>query len=33
MQIYAIKLMETQSQKVNFEVFYRSGTLKNYLTI
>jgi len=25
--------MKSQSQKVNFQVFYRSGTLKIYLTI
>jgi len=25
--------MKSQSQKVNFEVFYRDGTLKTYLII
>jgi len=33
MQIYAKKIMKTQSQKVNFEVFSCLGTLKIYLTI
>ena len=33
MQIYAKKLMKSQSQKVNFEVFYRDGTLNINLII
>lgn len=33
MQIYAKKIMETQSQKVNFEVFSCPGTLNINLTI
>jgi hypothetical protein len=32
MQIYAKKIMKSQSKKVNFEVFSCPGTLKIYLT-
>ena len=32
-QIYAKKIMKSQSKKVNFEIISCSGTLKIYLTI